>query len=202
MHSPIYVQCPNKLESIPSSDSKSIFFAGGVTNCPLWQDELKAKVSAFDLKSLIIYNPRRSEEFDFKKESHFQINWEFTNLISSNAVSFWFPKESICPITLLELGTCLKDKTKTVFIGCHPEYPRIVDVKIQTFFYRPEIRIVENLDALANEIKNWASENKKNNKNKMLAKLKEPLILIGIFALGWMVGRFVSELPHFLKKRN
>lgn len=197
MESPIYVQCPNKLEVIPSSDSKSIFFAGGISNCPFWQDELKSKVFAFDLKDLIIYNPRRSEEFDFKNESYFQINWEFKNLKLSNAVSFWFPKESICPISLLELGTCLNDKTKTVFIGCHPEYPRIVDVKIQTSFYRPDVKIVEKLDDLANEIKVWASEK---NKKSMLAKLKQPLILIGAFVLGWMIGRFENSLLRLLKK--
>jgi Nucleoside 2-deoxyribosyltransferase like len=196
----LYIQCPNKLESAPFN-YKSIFFAGGITNCPVWQEDLKNRVSqGGDVKNLIVYNPRRKYDFDFQKESHFQISWEFSNLKSSDAVSFWFPRESVCPISLLELGTCLKDLSKTVFVGCHPEYARILDVKIQASLYRPEIIVVESIEELGNQIKNWAS-GKNEKKRKSIEILKKPLIMSGIaFFLGWILGRNGLERLNWLKK--
>ena len=154
METPIYVQCPKFIES-PRKGFKSIFLAGGITNCPLWQDDLKNKLFQAKLSNLVIFNPRRAEDFDFDKESHFQIEWEFNYLRQSDAVSFWFTKESICPITLFELGTCLKDKYKVVFVGCHPEYPRKNDLYIQTSLYRPEIQITDDMEKLFEQIKQW-----------------------------------------------
>jgi hypothetical protein len=33
-----------------------------------------------------------------------QIQWEFEHLRKADTILFWFPKESICPIALYELG--------------------------------------------------------------------------------------------------
>ncbi|MEO1378678.1 MAG: hypothetical protein AAFW70_31365, partial [Cyanobacteria bacterium J06635_10] len=66
-------------------------------------------------------------------------------------ILFWFPQESICPITLYELGSwSMTDKP--LFIGIHPNYPRRRDVEIQTGFVRPEINIVYSLEDLAEQI--------------------------------------------------
>jgi hypothetical protein len=69
-------------------------------------------------------------------------------------VSFWFPKETLCPITLYELGK-QSASNKPIFVGVHPEYARRRDVEIQTQLIRPEVKIVYSLEDLAQEIKIW-----------------------------------------------
>lgn len=154
METPTYIQCPQKFEE-EKANGKLIFLAGGISKCPNWQEDFKQMLFESRLPKLVIFNPRRSHDFDFEKESEFQIKWEFDHLKRSDAVSFWFPKESVCPITLLELGTCLKSQNKTVFVGCHPEYSRKTDLYIQTSLYRPEIKIVEDLVSLSQQIQKW-----------------------------------------------
>ena len=157
MEIPTYIQCPKFLEG-DKPNSKFIFLAGGISLCANWQEDLKQMLFESRLKNLVIFNPRRSHDFDFEKESEFQIKWEHDHLKRSDAVSFWFPKESVCPITLLELGTCLKSPNKTVFVGCHPEYKRKKDLYIQASLYRPEIKIVEDLVSLSEQIQKWAEK--------------------------------------------
>ena len=154
MEGPTYIQCPQVFEE-EKVNGKIIFLAGGISKCPNWQEDLKLMLFESRLPKLVIFNPRRSHDFDFEKESEFQIKWEFDHLKRSDAVSFWFPKESVCPITLLELGTCLKSPNKTVFVGCHPEYSRKKDLYIQSSLYRPEIKIVEDLVSLSQQIQKW-----------------------------------------------
>lgn len=104
--------------------------------------------------NLVLLNPKRKnfQENDPNIE-HEQINWEYEHLKNASAVSFWFTEETICPITLYELG---KQSTinKPLFIGIHPNYKRIKDVEIQTSLIRPEIKIVYSLKDLAEQIQN------------------------------------------------
>ena len=66
----------------------------------------------------------------------------------ANAIAFWFPPETLCPITLFELGAwSMTDKP--LFVGVDPKYQRRLDVKIQTKLVRPEITILESLKDLA-----------------------------------------------------
>ena len=127
-----YVECPKPLAN---TDSVSIFLAGGITGCPDWQNDA---VEYFRLLNLpiTVYNPRRAN-FDTsdKTITEAQITWEFEAMDASDIVLFWFPKESVCPITLYELGRCLMLQDiheKTVFIGVHEDYCRKEDILIQT----------------------------------------------------------------------
>lgn len=43
-------------------------------------------------------------------------------------------------------------------MGCHPEYVRITDVRVQTRLVRPYQKVHTDLNSLAEEIKEWASE--------------------------------------------
>lgn len=97
----------------------------------------------------VLLNPRR-ENFPIHDPTaaRRQIDWEHRHLRKASAVSFWFPKETLCPIVLYELGAwSMTDKP--IFVGVHPEYPRRRDVEIQTALTRPNVRIVTNLDDLA-----------------------------------------------------
>lgn len=89
-----------------------------------------------------------------------------------------FPKETLCPITLYELGTwsILSQRTGTkIFIGCHKEYLRRVpilsstiivplysekmivqdDVVIQTELSGLSATVVFTLEDLADQVNCW-----------------------------------------------
>jgi hypothetical protein len=124
----------------------SLFCAGGITNCPNWPVEF------FDyLKDspLTIFNPRRIAPPAQIEE---QIIWEHKHLHAADMISFWFPKESICPITLYELGVWFTKKSKPVFVGLHPEYQRRIDIEVQAQLEAPYIKLVYSLQDLAKQI--------------------------------------------------
>jgi len=107
-------------------------------------------------EDITIINPRRkyfpTDNPNIESE---QITWEYYHLLRASAVSFWFPPETLCPITLYELGKQSANK-KPIFIGVDPKYARKTDVEIQTRLARPEIKIVYSLEDLAGQIKEWA----------------------------------------------
>ena len=143
----------NSPANIPPSILRSLFVAGGITGTKDWQEPFIE-----DLKSLniMILNPRRKNfpTGDIETVSE-QIEWEHQALSVATAISFWFPPETLCPITLFELGTFMK-QNRTLFVGCHPEYARAFDVQKQVSLYRPEIQIVDTTVALIEQIKEWA----------------------------------------------
>jgi len=87
-----------------------------------------------------------------------QISWEQDHLKKASAVSFWFPKETLCPITLYELGK-QSVLEKPIFVGVHPGYQRRKDIETQTRLAKPDVKIVYSLEVLADQIKTWARSN-------------------------------------------
>ena len=145
-----YIECPEVYEG----NEKSLFLAGGITNCPIWQPDL---VKLLEDTDLIILNPRRKHfPTDNSNIEEEQITWEYNHLRKASAVSFWFPRETLCPITLYELGKQSAGK-KPIFIGVHPSYQRRRDVEIQTRLARPEVKIVYSLESLAEQVKDWTN---------------------------------------------
>lgn len=136
-------------------NERSLFLAGGITGCPDWQAEL---TDLLKNEEIVLLNPRRTNfpmhDINAAKE---QIEWEHTYLQKADAISFWFSKETLCPITLYELGINLA-RGKLLFIGVHPEYARKQDIEIQTRLERPEIEIVYDLHLLSNKIKGWVNK--------------------------------------------
>ena len=141
-----YIQCPDTY----TGPGRALFLAGGISNCPNWQLEL---VELLTDSSLVLLNPRR-ENFPMNdpQAAEGQIHWEHDHLQLAWGISFWFPCETLCPITLYELGSWSRT-TKPLFIGLHPQYARRLDVEIQTKLARPEITIVYSLPALAEQIR-------------------------------------------------
>ncbi|MFZ2205395.1 MAG: nucleoside 2-deoxyribosyltransferase domain-containing protein [Minisyncoccia bacterium] len=142
-----YIEAPDEYES----DETSLFLAGGITNCPDWQKEVADKLKE---SSLVIFNPRRGVYPGDSGHEEKQINWEFKYLHKASAISFWFPKETLNPISLFELGSWL-NSDKKLFIGLHPDYEKNNNVIIQTKLVRPEIQIVFSLEELTDQIKDW-----------------------------------------------
>jgi hypothetical protein len=133
-----------------ADDEISVFLAGGITDCPDWQADLRFLLKDVDLT---ILNPRRAE-FDVRDPtaSLKQIRWEHWALTDATFISFWFPRETLCPITLYELGAWSRGD-KPILIGTHPEYKRRIDVEVQTSLVRPEVDIADSLGELAIQIK-------------------------------------------------
>lgn len=129
-----------------------LFLAGGISNCPDWQQEM---VSLLSKTSLTILNPRRANfPIHDPSAAQEQIKWEYHALRSADVILFWFPKETICPIVLYELGAWSMT-SKRLFIGVHPDYSRLQDVLIQTELARPEVEIIHSLVELADQIKDY-----------------------------------------------
>lgn len=147
-----YIQCPT--EANPQSLEPTLFLAGGISSCPDWQSEL---ISKLEHSNWTIFNPRRTD-FDAGDSSlaESQIDWEFRHLRLANAIAFWFPPQTLCPITLYELGAWSMTN-KPLFIGVDPKYQRRLDVKIQTKLARPEVLILESLTDLAAAIQRGIS---------------------------------------------
>lgn len=131
-------------EPIPPEGIPAVFLAGGVTNCPLWQDEiieiLDRKSREREMEDFIVLNPRRKNfpihDPNAAKE---QITWEFRAIERAEVFSMWFCNSpSDQPICMYELGRNLVCKL-WVCIGIEPGYRRENDVRIQTKLARPEV---------------------------------------------------------------
>ncbi|KAG2393564.1 hypothetical protein C9374_007095 [Naegleria lovaniensis] len=157
---------------------KSLFLAGGISGCGNWHRDVISNLhnkceklfqqqtstwssshqqSHHDVAAITrkikIYNPRR-EHFDVsdQSQSEIQIKWEHEYLHSVQAVSFWFCSETLCPITLYELGKISMMPNIKLFVGVHPQYQRKLDVEIQTQLVRPEVKIVYTIEDLCDQI--------------------------------------------------
>jgi len=121
---------PDKLPFV--FQKQSIFVAGGISNCPDWQSDI---VALIDQNIHDVINPRRVGGFDPTGDTaEDQITWEHRALSLVDACIFWFPKETLCPITLLEFGRMVERAAKhnvRLAIGWHPEYQRAFDLTVQ-----------------------------------------------------------------------
>lgn len=145
-----YVQCPDIFmpESIDDY-SKTLFLGGGISNCPVWQDEA---VELLKNSDFIVVNPRR-KNFDISNKSLTveQIRWEYYHLRVCEWKMFWFPKNTLCPITLLELGKNIE--SKNLYIGVENGYKKAIDVLEQTSLCNKGFVLVHDLFSLTYYIK-------------------------------------------------
>lgn len=120
-------------DALVPSAPLSIFLAGGISNCADWQSPVAERLAAET--DALIYNPRRVD-FDmtaYEDVSRQQIIWEWHALRMSTVNLFWFPEETLCPITLLEYGSAMERmRPGSVMIGTHPNYQRRFDIIEQT----------------------------------------------------------------------
>ncbi len=142
-----YLEAPTNEEI---GNKNSVFLAGGITNVWDWQKILSHKLRQFN--DLTVINPRRENFAMFKNDSSFkaseeQIKWEFKHLRLAKQVVFWFSNETVQPITLFELGSAIERNNQDLIIGCHKDYPRVFDVKIQLELRgHPAYRVLDTFD--------------------------------------------------------
>jgi hypothetical protein len=133
----------------------TVFLAGGISGTHDWQTELVALLAD---QPLALLNPRR-RNFPIHDPSaaQTQIEWEFRHLRRATAVVFWFPPETLCPIALFELGGRIAESKQSLFVGTHPDYKRRLDIEIQLKLARPEIALVSDIPALAEQVRVWSA---------------------------------------------
>ena len=140
------------VSSVEQRNQLSLFLAGGITNCPDWQADVMADPRLHHKLPVTIYNPRRADfPIGDPAAALEQIAWEHDKLKQADAISFWFPCETICPIVLFELGAHLQGNKKLV-VGIHPDYQRRQDVEIQTGLARPYQDVIVGFDAFMNSL--------------------------------------------------
>lgn len=151
------VKCPDVY--IPDGIQISLFLAGGITNCPDWQEYATEFLQGPE--RLTIVNPRR-DNFDVTDPSMSaqQIEWEHNHLSRVRAILFWFPSDTLCPITLYELGRAGADWTKKLFVGTDSKYQRRFDVVHQLSLVRPDVFVYDSLDATLVSALSWVSHEK------------------------------------------
>jgi len=159
-----------------TSEGIRLFIAGGIRNCPQWQNILIERLQNDERikEELAIYNdpwektngqlPKTEEEIKILifnprckdiPEEVAQIMWEYNKLEFADVISFWFSEGSVNPITLLEYGLHLKSK-KTLVVGCHEKYERKLNVMTQTALLAAEtkskIKVNENFEDFYNQL--------------------------------------------------
>jgi hypothetical protein len=149
-----YFEAPNRYITLPGMFGirhiPSLFLAGGITGCPDWQENIVHLLKDTNAR---IFNPRRANfPIHDPSAAKNQIAWEYYYLANCDHISFWFPKESLCPIVLFELGRWSAQHGKFIYVGMNPEYQRRQDVEIQMHMERTTLDIVYTLHDLASQI--------------------------------------------------
>jgi len=141
-----YIEAPSEY----LGNSRAVFLAGGIAGAENWQTVMVELLENIDATVL---NPRR-EDFPMgdAAEGERQIEWEHRHLERADLVAFWFPPQTLCPITLFELGTCCSSGVPLV-VGTEPDYVRRFDVAVQLRLRRPEVKVVDTLDDLARAVR-------------------------------------------------
>jgi len=87
-----------------------------------------------------------------------QVRWEYNHFKvverAEGLFFFWFPPETLCPITLFELGKFIRQDH--LIVGCDPGYKRRFDVKEQLKLERPDVTVFDSLDAMEDGVRRWA----------------------------------------------
>ena len=146
------IQAPEEF----AETGESIFLAGGISDCRDWQDDMIEMLDSFDGT---ILNPRREVWPTWGADLDHQVGWERRHLAVATLRLFWFTSETVCPITLFELGQTI-GSSRPFVVGTHPAYGRRENVIIQTRLATPGVRVVSSLEELADSAMAWSEAEK------------------------------------------
>lgn len=120
----------------------SVFLAGGITNCPEWQNDIISRLDELSTENLVVFNPRRKNfPINDPTAAYKQIDWEFRQLERVDIFSMYFSSGvSDQPICMYELGRNLvkmqmrfpKDWENRIIVSVEDGYKRKQDVLIQS----------------------------------------------------------------------
>ena len=137
-----YIEAPTEYDE---RDGPRLFLAGGLSDGGNWQLRMASLLAD---EEVVLLNPRRrSFPEDDPAASTTQIEWEYRHIHRADAMLFWFPCETLCPIALYELGMGVRT-VRPLFVGAHPAYRLRGDLEGRLRLARPEISIATSLEAL------------------------------------------------------
>lgn len=147
-----YIEAPEELDPTwrALDPAPAVFLAGGITDCPDWQQEARQLLESHNVP-VVLLNPRRADfPIHDPSAAHGQIAWEHRHLAAADVILFWFPASpSPQPIALYELGFHAAANRK-IAVGTDPAYSRAADVVIQLSLARPDVAVRPTLkDTLA-----------------------------------------------------
>lgn len=157
----IMIKAPNPLEE---SSKLSIFLAGSIEmgKAEDWQQRI---FDSLDAKNLVVYNPRR-ENWDpsITQSIHDpifseQVNWELEAIENADIIFVRLLKDTISPISLLELGYSYRRKT---IVCVDPSYFRKANIEIFCKrnlipFYESEDSAIKALNSMIDINQNFKS---------------------------------------------
>lgn len=139
------IEAPDEYDGVGSA----LFLAGGIRDAENWQARMLESLHGI---SATVLNPRRIRFSDGNPaEKRQQIQWEHRHLLRADLIAFWFPPQTLCPIALFELGVCCASETP-ILVGVDPCYARRFDIEVQLGLRMPEVKVVDSLDVLANQV--------------------------------------------------
>jgi len=155
----LVLQSPTEVsKEVLDEYGSKVFLAGGISNCPNWQqDAIDTIIDSYDWQpgQLVLMNPRL-ENFDptaGPEVINRQVKWEFKCLNEIADVHlFWFPMETMCPITLYELGRSVSDDETQVIVGMHPQYQRLTTMKQQLKLLDWPIEVANSIEDLSKQL--------------------------------------------------
>jgi hypothetical protein len=132
-----------------------IFLSGGISNCPDWQTELIKKLDGRLDEKYVIVNPRQRNFPSYDRQAkENQAKWELEQMRGCQVVVNWFARETTNPIAMFRLGMEIGRKNAHLFIATHPSFGLRKDLEAQLGHHRPELPLLDSVEALANHIVN------------------------------------------------
>lgn len=149
------ITCPQEAGPSLLEYRKKVFLAGGITGCPDWQAVAIEMLA--DQDKLLVMNPRR-DDFDVSdlNMTKHQVDWEFRHINYANCMLFWFPRDTLCPITLFELGKIV-GANRNLVVGAHPDYKRRIDLIEQLSHTHPHHTLHTTLESTVDDLKSFFS---------------------------------------------
>lgn len=142
-------------EAVDFSSSISVFLAGSIEmgSASPWQETLQEAILGWD-ESVTVLNPRR-DDWDSTWDQSIsnpnfleQVQWEQRGLYEADIVFFHFDPDTKSPVTLMELGQVLANRTnaaaRSVVIVCPRGFWRRGNVEIVAMNHR--VRVLDSLE--------------------------------------------------------
>lgn len=128
-----------------------VYLAGGMATP--WREEV---VFRLERNTVTLVDPTNRDLDGSFNDTQRQTNWEREYLDRADAVVFWFPAETACPVALFELGYLLA-QGKRVIVGAHPLYPKLNDLIAQVRATNDRVIVDLDLDFIIERLWRWVA---------------------------------------------
>jgi len=140
--------------AIQQGSRKAIFLAGSVSGSENWRLHI---AQSFEAENVVFLDPFNASYASADAAAFSaQIEWERRHLRRAWGRVFWFSFESLCAMSLFELGASCQS-AGPLFVGCHADYRLRRDVISQLAIARPDVVVAATLDELISQLRDAVS---------------------------------------------